>query len=275
MQQLILAAKPVVERLRGQLEEKVQGYRQPVVLAIVLVGEDVASHVYKNQLVKLAEKLGAMTDVRCLPQEAETGAVLSLIRELNENGNITGILTMMPLPRQVDGIEVGKAIQPDKDVDCQNPLNAGLLYMGRNPWAPCTPRAVMETLRHYGIPVAGRHAAVIGRSNVVGKPLANLLLAENATVTVCHSKTSDLAKITRQADIVVAGVGVPGFVQADMLKEGAVLIDVGINQMDAGIVGDASPEACQKAGAYTPVPGGIGSISSMMVMETLLRNIKS
>ncbi len=272
MQKIELRGKPVADNLRSQLEDKVKQAGGVLTLAIVLVGDDAASHVYKNRLVKLAESMGIRTRVELLSDYTDTKEVLAVIGKLNDDKAVTGILPMMPLPRHIDSDAVGRAIAAEKDVDCVNPLNAGLVYMGKIAWAPCTPRAVMETLRYYGVALKGKHVVIIGRSNVVGKPLAALMLSADATVTICHSKTVDLASITLQADILVVAIGSAQFVKADMLKEGAVLVDVGINQVGELLLGDASAEACAKAGAFTPVPGGIGTVSSMMVMQGLLRN---
>ncbi len=274
MQQTILAGKPVADSVRALLEEKVKKAGRNICLAIVLAGDDPASHVYKDRLVKLAAGMGIKTEEVFVPGDAAAKDMLAAVEKLNNDSAIDGILPMMPLPKQMDSDEIARVIAPEKDVDCLNPLNSGLLYAGKNPWAPCTPRAVMATLGYYGIELPGKHAVIIGRSNVVGKPLAALLLAKDATVTVCHSKTKNLPGIARQADILVAAVGRAGFVVPDMIKEGAVIIDVGINPAEGGIVGDVAQGAYDKAAAYTPVPGGIGTVSSMMVMQTLLRNVK-
>ena len=168
---------------------------------------------------------------------------------------------------------MGALLAPAKDVDCLNPLNAGELYLGRSRWAPCTPRACMATLSHYGIELKGKHVVVLGRSNVVGKPVALLLLQEHATVTICHSRTQDLPGVLRQADIIVAAVGIPSFVKPDMVKEGVVIVDVGINAVDGKLFGDVDAAVAEKASAFTPVPGGIGVVSNMMVMDMLSRDL--
>jgi len=266
-----MLGKDVVQKLRSQLEEKIKKAGKEITLAILIVGDDAASHVYKNRLVKLAEGMGIKTDVRILPQSSDDVAVLAVVEELNNDDRIDGILPMMPLPKHIDTDAVAQKIAIEKDVDCLNPINVGFVYMGKSPWAPCTPRAVMETLKFYEVDLTGKHVVIVGRSNVVGKPLATLMLEQNATVTVCHSKTKDLAKMTSQADVVVVAIGVPEFLQADMVKENAIIVDVGINQVGDKIVGDASEAALQKAASYTPVPGGIGGVSTMMVMQTLLR----
>lgn len=267
-----MLGKDVVQRLRSQLEYKVKQAGKKITLAILIVGDDAASHVYKNRLVKLAEGIGIYTDVRILPHDSDDNKVIAEVKKLNQNDKIDGILPMMPLPKHIDTDAVAQTIAIEKDVDCLNPVNVGFVYMGKSPWAPCTPRAVMETLKYYEVDLAGKHVVIVGRSNVVGKPLADLMLGQNATVTVCHSKTKNLAQMTSHADVVVVAIGVAEFLQPEMVKDGAIIIDVGINQVGDKLMGDASEKALQKASSYTPVPGGIGGVSTMMVMQTLLRN---
>lgn len=179
---------------------------------------------------------------------------------------------MMPLPAQINPDIIARSLDPEKDVDAMHPLNVGLVAAGKSPWAPCTPRAVMTVLEHYGIELAGKHAVIVGRSNVVGKPLAQLLLGRDATVTVCHSKTPDLAAFLRQADLVVAAVGRPQMIGASMIRPGTVVVDVGINELDGRIVGDVDFASVEPlAAAITPVPGGIGTVSTVMVLEAVLR----
>ncbi len=259
----------------AQIIEKVRAAQTPLTLAIIIVGDDPASHAYKDRMVKLAEGLGIATKVLLLPTQSTTAEVLQCIQELNTDDNITGILPMMPLPRHLQERDITDAIAVGKDVDCLNTQNIGELYAQNGVWAPCTPRAAIATLDYYGINIAGKHAVVIGRSNVVGKPLANLLLSRNATVTVCHSKTVDLPAITRQADILVAAIGVPHFVTPDMVKEGAVVVDVGINQVGDNLVGDVHPDVQAKASAFTPVPGGIGTVTTTMVVQALTQKLSS
>jgi len=182
----------------------------------------------------------------------------------------------MPMPRQIDPNAVASALNPSKDVDAMHPFNVGLVNSGRSPWAPCTPRAVMAILKHYDIPIAGKRVVIVGRSNVVGKPLFHLLLAQDATVTVCHSKTPDLAEVVKEADIVVAAAGKQGLITAGMVKTGAVVIDVGINELNGTIVGDVDFDSVSKiASAITPVPGGVGTVSTTMVLEAVLRNCEA
>lgn len=272
---LLMKGKEVADAAKAQISASLNRLKEnniTITLAILIVGDDPASHAYKDRMVKLAESLGIATQVVLLPATADMPTVLGEIRKLNADKNISGILPMMPLPRHLDATVVANEIAVDKDVDCLHTYNIGELYSVNSKWAPCTPRAVMATLNHYNIPVAGKHVVIIGRSNVVGKPVANLLLAANATITICHSKTVDLPSITRQADIIVAAVGVAGFVTPDMVKDGAVIVDVGINSVDGKLVGDVAPEVQEKSSAFTPVPGGIGTVTTTMLVQALLRN---
>ncbi len=272
MEALLMKGKPVADVYRENIIARIaaaKGNGHMPTLVILLVGDDPASCVYTERLAKLTESLGAAAKIVRMPQETTEEEVINLIKKMNRNRYITGILPMMPMPKHINSDAVGAAVTKHKDVDCLNPTNAGEFYLGRRNWAPCTARACMAALEHYKIDLQGKHAVVIGRSNVIGKPVALLLLQKHATVTICHSRTEDLADITRKADIIIAAVGKAGFVTADMVKEGAVLIDVGINEVDGKLVGDIAPEATAKASAFTPVPGGIGVISNMMVMECL------
>lgn len=272
---LIMKGKDVADAAKAQIVSALEHLKHDqisIMLAILIVGNDHASHAYKDRMVKLAESLGIQTKVVLLPAESNLKTVLQEIDQLNKDKAIVGILPMMPLPKHLDSTIVANAIDPNKDVDCLNTFNIGELYSVSSRWAPCTPRAVMATLAHYNIPVAGKHVVVIGRSNVVGKPVANLLLAANATVTICHSKTTNLPAISRQADIIVAAVGIAGFVKPDMVKDGVVIIDVGINSVEGKLVGDVEPSVQDKASAFTPVPGGIGTVTTTMLVQALLRN---
>ena len=253
METLIMRGKPVADAYRETIMQRVAnalGKGRKVTLAIIVVGDDPASHVYKDRLMKLAESMGIYVKELLYPADTKQEDLLRDIARMNHNRYVTGVLPMMPLPKPLDSD----------------------MYLGYGKMSPCTPRACMATLEHYGIELEGKHAVVIGRSNVVGKPVANLLLNKNATVTICHSKTKNIAEITRQADIIVAAVGKPCFVTPDMIKEGAVVVDVGINAVDGKLVGDVDPAVVGKASAYTPVPGGIGVVSNMMVMDLLTRN---
>ena len=276
METTLMRGKPVADVYREMIIEKIAAAKQRgllVTLAIVVVGEDPASHVYKGRLVKLIEGLGGAAKVIELPGTATEEEVIGVVKKLNRNRYVTGILPMMPMPKHINGDAVGAAVSPNKDVDCLNPQNSGDVFMGRSKWAACTPRACMATLEHYGIELEGKNVVVIGRSNVVGKPVAVLLLQKNATVTVCHSRTQNLPEMLKSADVIVAAAGKPCFVKPEMVKEGVVIVDVGINAVGDKLVGDVDPAVADKASAFTPVPGGIGVVSNMMVMECLTRNL--
>ena len=276
METILMRGKPASDVYREAITEKIAAAKQRgllVTLAIVVVGDDPASHVYKGRLVKLIESLGGAAKVIELPGSSSEEDVIGVVKKLNRNRYVTGILPMMPMPKHINGDAVGAAVSPNKDVDCLNPQNSGDVFMGRSKWAACTPRACMAILEHYGIELDGKNVVVIGRSNVVGKPVAMLLLAKNATVTVCHSHTQNLPELLKQADIIVAGVGKACFVKPEMVKEGVVIVDVGINAVGDKLMGDVDPAVAAKASAFTPVPGGVGVVSNMMVMECLTRNL--
>ncbi len=274
METLLMQGKPVAEKYREAITAKIAQARlqgRTVTLAIVVVGDDPASHVYKNRLMKLITSLGGQAKEVLLPEASSEAEVLETITSLNQDDTITGILPMMPLPAHLDDAKIGAAVLAAKDVDCLNTGNQGAFLAGHNPWAASTPRACMAILEHYGIELTGKRAVVLGRSNVVGKPVALLLLQKNATVTICHSRTKNLAELTKEADIIVAAIGKPAFVTPEMVKEGVVIVDVGINAVDGKLVGDVAPQVVAKASAFTPVPGGVGVVSNMMVMEALTR----
>ena len=276
METLVMSGRPVADAYKETIKEKAEAARKAgkhVTLAILTVGQDPASFVYRKRLLKMTESLGMESRCVELPETASTAEVIEAVQKLNEDPDVTGILPMMPMPKQVDGEAVGAALAPAKDMDCLNPVNGGALLMGKGRWAACTPRACMAMLQYYHIPLDGKHAVVLGRSNVVGKPVALLLLQENCTVTVCHSHTKNLRSILRQADIIVAAIGKAGFVTPDMVKDGAVIVDVGINVTDKGIVGDVAQSATEKALAFTPVPGGVGVVSNVMMMDAAVRNL--
>lgn len=276
METILMRGKPVADVYREAITKKIAAAKQrglTVTLAILVVGDDPASHVYKDRLVKLIESLGGAAKVILMPADTPEEEVVGVIKKLNRNRYVTGIMPMMPMPKHINGDTIGAAISPNKDVDCLSPQNVGDVFMGRSRFAPCTPRACMATLAHYGIELEGKHVVVIGRSNVVGKPVSILLLAKNATVTICHSRTRNLPQLLQQADVIVAAVGKACFVKPEMVKEGVVIVDVGINAVDGKLVGDVDPAVAQKASAFTPVPGGIGVVSNMMLMECLTRHL--
>ena len=276
METILMRGKPASDVYREAITEKIAAAKQRgllVTLAIVVVGDDPASHVYKGRLVKLIESLGGAAKVIELPGSSSEEDVIGVVKKLNRNRYVTGILPMMPMPKHINGDAVGAAVSPNKDVDCLNPQNSGDVFMGRSKWAACTPRACMAILEHYGIELDGKNVVVIGRSNVVGKPVAMLLLAKNATVTVCHSHTKELPELLKTADVIVAAVGKACFVKPEMVKDGVVIVDVGINAAGDKLMGDVDPAVAAKASAFTPVPGGVGVVSNMMVMECLTRNL--
>jgi methylenetetrahydrofolate dehydrogenase (NADP+)/methenyltetrahydrofolate cyclohydrolase len=246
-----------------------QGAQLPK-LVVVLVGDDPASQVYVNKKAKTAQKIGMLSELLIHPQATTQAELLAVIARLNQDASVHGILVQLPLPGHINTLDVISAIDPEKDVDGLHPLNMGLLMTG-SPSAckPCTPAGVMTLLKAYQVPLAGKNAVVLGRSNIVGKPMGMLLLQENATVTYCHSKTADLPVVCRQADILVAAVGVPNLVTAEFVKPGAAVIDVGINRLEGKLVGDVDfTSASGKAGFITPVPGGVGP----MTIATLMAN---
>ena len=242
-------------------------------LAVIIVGEDPASKVYVNNKKKACEALGIISEEYALPETTTQEELLSLIDTLNKKESINGILCQLPLPKHLDEGAVINAILPEKDVDAFHPVNVGKIMQGDYDFVPCTPAGIMEMLQYENIDITGKSCVVIGRSNTVGKPMSMLLLHKNGTVTICHSRTQNLAEITRQADVIIAAVGKPGFLKPEMVKEGAVIVDVGINAVDGKIVGDVAPEVEAKASAFTPVPGGVGVVCNMMLMDTLTRHI--
>ena len=244
-------------------------------LAVVLVGEDPASAVYVKNKNKTCEKMGFQSFSHTLSADTEEKVLLKLIADLNANPEVNGILVQLPLPDHINEHKVLEAIDPKKDVDGFHPVNVGTLTSGGNALAPCTPAGIIEMLDFYKIDIEGQHAVILGRSNLVGKPMASLLLKRHATVTICHSRTRDLPTVARSADILVAAIGKPGFVTPDMVKEGAVVIDVGINRVDGKLVGDVDFEqVAEKAAFITPVPGGVGPMTIAMLMKNTLSAFK-
>lgn len=240
-------------------------------LAVILVGDDPASAIYVRNKKKGCEEVGFLSREYKLSAETEEGELLSLIDKLNADPEIHGILVQLPVPRHIDEKKVIARIDPKKDVDAFSYGNVGRIMTGDFDFVPCTPAGVMALLEAYGISLEGKRAVVIGRSNIVGKPMAMLLLHKNATVTICHSRTKDLASLCREADVLVAAVGKARFVTADMVKEGAVVIDVGMNRDETGLCGDVDFEAVEKkASAITPVPGGVGPMTITMLLKNTL-----
>lgn len=266
-------------------------------LAAVLVGHVPASEIYVRSKVQTCAELGLFSDLITPPDTVTTEEMLDLVNALNGRDEIDGILIQLPLPKQVDAKVLLDAVAPAKDVDGFHPVNAGRLQAGRPALAPCTPAGVIEILKRSGLPISGQHAVVVGRSDIVGKPVAMLLLHENATVTICHSKTRDLGAVTREADILVAAIGKAGMITPEMVKPGAVIIDVGINRLTTReefdrffkgnekreatfakrgsvVIGDVHPAAFELSSAYTPVPGGVGPLTIAMLMANTVRAAK-
>jgi len=270
----ILDGKKVARQITDQLSETLQAINLSGALlpklVVVLVGDDPASQVYVHKKAKTAQQIGMLSELLTLPADTPQSMLLATIARLNADNTVHGILVQLPLPKHLDTLAVISAVNPAKDVDGLHPLNLGLLMTG-SPLAckPCTPAGIMTLLKSYDVPIAGKHAVILGRSNIVGKPIGMLLLQENATVSYAHSKTTDLPALTRQADIVVAAVGVPKLVTAEYLKPGATVVDVGINRLDGKLVGDVDfDSAISRAGWITPVPGGVGP----MTIATLMSN---
>ena len=245
-------------------------------LAVVIVGDDPASRGYVNNKKKACEAVGFISEEYALPAETTQEELLSLVDTLNNKESINGILVQLPLPKHLDDKAVIEAISPLKDVDAFHAVNVGKIMLGEYDFLPCTPAGVMEMLRSYEIPVEGRECVVIGRSNIVGKPMSMLLLHENGTVTICHSRTKNLAEVCKRADILVAAVGIPGFVKADMVKDGAVVIDVGMDRDENGkLCGDVDFENVKDKCSYiTPVPGGVGPMTIATLMKNTLKACK-
>jgi methylenetetrahydrofolate dehydrogenase (NADP+) / methenyltetrahydrofolate cyclohydrolase len=262
----------VLAELRPRIDRLKQAHRPPG-LAVVLVGHDPASEIYVRSKIKTCGELGIYSEKVTPPDTISTSDLLGIIEGLNEREEIDGILVQMPLPPQVDKQRVLVSVNPDKDVDGFHPTNVGNLVANSPGPRACTPAGILEMLRRYEIPIAGKNAVVVGRSDIVGKPMALLLLHQNATVTVCHSKTADLPGECRRGDILVAAMGRPGFLTADFIKPGATVVDVGMNRKpDGKLIGDVDPEAVQRlAGAYTPVPGGVGPLTIAMLMANTVR----
>ncbi|MBO5109351.1 MAG: bifunctional methylenetetrahydrofolate dehydrogenase/methenyltetrahydrofolate cyclohydrolase FolD [Clostridia bacterium] len=265
--------KETSRKVRGEIAKKVQELKEQgkvTGLAVVIVGENPASQVYVRNKAKACEEVGMYSEVHALPESTTEEELLALVERLNHEDKIDGILVQLPLPKHINEERVILAIDPNKDVDAFHPVNTGKIMIGNYEFLPCTPAGVMTLLKEYNIEVEGKECVVVGRSNIVGKPQALLLLQKNGTVTVCHSRTKNLAEITRRADILVVAIGKAEFITGDMIKEGAVVIDVGMNRKSDGkLCGDVEfASASEKASYITPVPGGVGP----MTITTLLQN---
>ena len=274
----IIDGKVISASVKERVKAEVSALKEKgitVGLAVIIVGEDPASKVYVANKKKACENLGIISEEYALPETTTNEELLALIEELNNTPSINGILCQLPLPRHLDEKLIINSIDPEKDVDAFHPFNVGKIMIGDFYFLPCTPAGVMEMLKYENIEVEGKNCVVIGRSNIVGKPMNMLLLHQNGTVTVCHSKTKNLKEICRNADILVAAVGRPKFVTEDMVKEVAVVIDVGINRVDGKLCGDVDFENVKnKASAITPVPGGVGPMTIAMLMQNTLTAAK-
>jgi methylenetetrahydrofolate dehydrogenase (NADP+) / methenyltetrahydrofolate cyclohydrolase len=273
---MIIDGKAVAADVRARVAEEAAAFTDEhgirPGLATILVGDDPASHVYISNKRKASEEVGIASIHHGLPASTSQEELAELITSLNEDDAVSGILLQLPVPDQIDGDAMTSLIDPFKDVDGLTPLSAGRLFQGLEGLVPCTPSGVMELLRVAGAELEGAEAVVIGRSKLVGKPVAALLLAANATVTQCHSRTRDLAAVCRRADVLVAAAGVPKIVKADMVREGAIVIDVGIHRTDDGLVGDVDFDGVKDiAAAITPVPGGVGPMTIAMLLSNTLK----
>ena len=273
----LINGKEVAEKIKLQVKEEIKSLGKDVTLAVVIVGDNPASKVYVNNKKKACRLVGIQSLEYGLPENTSEDELLSLIDRLNNYNYVDGILVQLPLPRHINTDMVIERINPEKDVDGFTAINTGKLWLGQYDIAPCTAIGVIELLDYYNIDIAGKHCVIVGRSNIVGKPVAALMLERNATVTVCHSKTQNLYDITRTADILIAAVGKPKFITRDMVKDGAVVIDVGINRDENGkLYGDVDFENVKdKTTAITPVPGGCGPMTVAMLVKNTLEAAKS
>ena len=276
----LLDGKALAKTMQEEVSAEIQAFKEATgvtpKLVVVRAGEDPASVSYANAIAKTCEKYGVAFELKALPESASQAEMVSLVQSLSADASVHGIMVQEPMPKGIDPAAVIAALSPAKDVDGVHPLNAGLLMEGKGDFfAPATPSGGMEILRRYNVPIKGKHAVVVGRSNIVGKPMALLLLHEHATVTICHSRTVDLGVVTRQGDILVAAVGKARLITGDMVKPGAVVIDFGVNFEDGKMVGDVDFESAREvAGMITPVPGGTGPMTNVMLMKNVLTAAK-
>ena len=277
----ILDGKAVSQRVKNSLKEEtekfVEKYGIKPGLAVVIVGDDPASRVYVNSKKKACAEIGYYSEEHALPESTTEDELLSLVEKLNGDEKIHGILVQLPLPKHIDEEKIINAINPKKDVDAFHPVNVGKIMIGNFDFLPCTPAGVMELINEAGIDLTGKNCVVVGRSNIVGKPQAMLLLHKNATVTICHSKTKNIKEITKNADVLVAAVGRAQMFDGDYIKDGAVVIDVGMNRLEnKKLVGDVDFESAEKKASYiTPVPGGVGPMTIAMLMKNTLTAAKN
>lgn len=275
----IIDGKQISLDIKNELKEKVAKYKEQgieITLAVVKVGNDPASAVYVRNKEKACEYVGINSKTLALPEETTEEELLNVVKELNEDKNVNGILVQLPLPKHIDESKVLLTIDSTKDVDGFHPVNVGKMVIGEDTFLPCTPAGIIEMIKRTDIDIEGKECVVIGRSNIVGKPMAMLMLKENATVTIAHSRTKDLKEVTKRADIIVAAIGKAKFVTADYVKEGAVVIDVGMDRDENGkLCGDVDFESVSKVAlAITPVPGGVGPMTVTMLLVNCLRSVE-
>jgi methylenetetrahydrofolate dehydrogenase (NADP+)/methenyltetrahydrofolate cyclohydrolase len=269
---LVIDGNKLAAEIRASVRERALALPHPPKLVAVLVGDDPASEVYVRNKARDAEKSGLRSAVVRLPSSTTQAELLARVAALDADRDVSGILVQLPLPPQIEPASVAEAIAPEKDVDCLNPINIGRLVQNRPGLRPCTPAGCLHILDSQRVPIQGARAVVIGRSEIVGKPVALMLLHRHATVTLCHSRTRDLAGLAREADILIAAVGVPRLVKGDWIKAGAAVIDVGMNRLESGLVGDVDFESArERAGLLTPVPGGVGPLTRAMLLENTLQ----
>jgi len=269
-------AKEINESLKSKVEDFIKKNKLTPKLAVIIVGEDPASLFYVKMIARSCERASIDFEKHSLLGKTSEKELLKLIDNLNEDKKVSGIIVQVPLPGHINQERIQEAVNPSKDVDCFNPINMGRLALGKPEFLPCTPYAVYELMKRENIVVEGKHTVIVGRSNIVGRPMALILLQKkqyaNATLTICHSRTNDLSHYTRRADILIAAVGKPEIIKRDMIKEGAVIIDVGTNEVEGKLVGDvAYKEVLDKASVITPVPGGVGPITNVMLMQNTLK----
>ena len=281
----MLDGKKIAAEIQGEIKQRVQAFvserNPPPKLCAVIVGDDPASHVYVRNKERACKKVGIEGQIIRLPESSTTAEVLDQVNALNSDESVNGILVQLPLPAAVDTQAVLDAVDPDKDVDAFHPRNVGLISQGRPCFLPCTPHGIVQLLARYQVKTSGQHVVIVGRSDIVGKPMGMMLTGKdiglgsevaNATVTICHSRTKNLADFTRAADVLIAAIGKPEFVTGEMLKPGAVVIDVGINRTDDGLVGDVHFQSAQQVASYiTPVPGGVGPLTVTMLLDNTLK----
>ena len=267
----LIDGKKIASEIKEELTYRVYALNSRGIfpeLSVVIVGSDPASLIYIRDKKRACEETGIRSVLYELPEETSEDALLELIETLNTDRAVTGILVQFPLPKHINGMKIQRAVLPAKDVDCFHPMNTGLLSIGEPLFLPCTPAGIIQLLKRSGVEIEGKHCVVVGRSNIVGKPMAQLLLAENGTVTICHSRTRELSRLCAEADILVAALGKPRFITADFVKDGAVVIDVGIHRADGKLCGDVDFEnVARKTSFISPVPGGVGPMTIAMLMQ--------